>query len=93
MNDPDAFAIIDRGRSVKLDDQGGAGWTLAVAIDRDGAEHLGVVHRTAIGNPHAGFGMGCGPAHEQLGPLGLGTKRRIALGQNIAKPTGQELPE
>ena len=86
MNDNiDAFAIIDRRRSADLDDVGGAGWTVAVAIDSDGAEHLGVIHRSAIGNPNIGFGTGCTPAHEQLGALGLGTKRAIALGQNITQ--------
>jgi hypothetical protein len=91
--DIDGFAIIDRHRSAHLDDVGGAGWTLAVAIDTDGAEILGVIHRSAIGDRTAGFGMGSTPRHEETGPLGLGTKRRIELGQNITTSTGQELPE
>jgi hypothetical protein len=54
--DADDYAIVDRSRSANLDDVGALGWTLAVAIDRDGAEHLGVIKRSDIGNPNTGFG-------------------------------------
>lgn len=88
MNDHiDGFAIVDRRRSADLDDVGAAGWTVAVAIDSDGAEHLGVIRRSAIGDRTAGFGLGCTPAHEELGQLPLGTARRIAIAQR------KELPE
>jgi hypothetical protein len=94
MSAPDEFlAIIDRRRSADLDDVGAAGWTLAVTIDTDGAEILGVIHRSAIGDRTAGFGMGSTPRHEETGPLCLGKKRRIEFGQNITTPTGQESPE
>ena len=92
MSDQDGFAIIDSHRSANLDDQGAAGWTLAVAIGADGSELLGVVKRADIGRPGNGFPMDT-PRHEELGRLGLNTKRLIRLGQNITTPTGQELPE
>jgi hypothetical protein len=90
MSDPDAFAIVDRHRSADLDDVGGRGLTVVVAIDTDGSELMGVVERRSIGDRTKGFGLGSTPPHEETGPLGLGTKRRIALGQNITTPTGQE---
>jgi hypothetical protein len=93
MIDPDRFAIVDRRRSADLDDVGAAGWTLAVAIDTDGAEILGVVKRSDVGNPNAGFGMGSTPRHEETGPLGLNTKRLIALGQNITTQPRDRNPE
>jgi hypothetical protein len=89
----EGFAIVDRRRSADLDDMGGRGLTVVVAIDTDGSELLGVVERSAVGDRTQGFGMGSTPPHEETGPLGLGTKRRIALGQNITTPTGQETLE
>ena len=39
MNDNcDGFAIVDRHRSADLDDVGGRGMTLALAVDSDGAD-------------------------------------------------------
>jgi hypothetical protein len=46
----DGFSTIDRHRSADLDDVGGVGWTVAVAIDSDGAEILGVELANSFGN-------------------------------------------
>ena len=59
MNDNcDGFAIVDRHRSADLDDVGGRGMTLAVAVDSDGAEHLGIIDRRTFGDRTTGFSLG-----------------------------------
>jgi hypothetical protein len=77
MSTDDYFAIVDRRRSADLDDVGGRGLTVVVAIDTDGAELLGVVERRAIGDRTKGFGLGSTPSHEELGKLPLGTLLRL----------------
>jgi hypothetical protein len=69
MNDNcDGFAIVDRHRSADLDDVGGRGMTLALAVDSDGAEHLGIIDRRTFGDRKTGFSLGS-PEHEILGAL------------------------
>ena len=59
-------AIVDPNRSVPLDSVGGSGLSAVVAVDSDGCEHLGVVHRAAHGNPASGFSRAV-PDHEHEG--------------------------
>lgn len=66
MADRPQMAIIDPNRSVALDSAGGSGLSVVVAVDSDGAEHWGVVHRAAYGIPTLGFSRAV-PEHEQLG--------------------------
>jgi hypothetical protein len=86
MSDEDCFAIVDRPRSAGLDDVGGPGLTVVVAVDVNGDEHWGVVDRRDIGNRTKGFGLGSTPPHEELGRLPLGTLRRIAIAQRKEQP-------
>lgn len=91
-DDPCGPAMIDALRSVKLTN----GFTAAVLIDADGTECLVCVDPHGIGIT-AVFDPTCATVrHEQLGRLGLDTKRRIALAQRQKppdEPTGKETPK
>ena len=87
----DGFAIVDRHRSADLDDVGGRGMTLAVAVDAAGAEHLGVVERRTFGDRTTGFSLGS-PEHEQLGPLPLEVVKRVVAAQRTTPDQRKEQP-
>jgi hypothetical protein len=90
MSESDGFALIDRRRSVDLDDVGGCGLILAVAVASDGAEHLGVVERRALADGDVGFSMAT-PEHENVGSLAFEIAKRIAIAQRThrcGRPTG-----
>jgi hypothetical protein len=90
-DDLDRFALIDRHRSADLDDVGGRGMTLAVAVDSDGAEHLGIIERRTFGDRTTGFSLGA-PEHEMLGPLPLDVVHRIASAQRITPDQRKQQP-
>lgn len=76
------WSLIDGARSVGLADVGLAGYQAAVVVDPDGDEYLALVCRSGLGDTDVGWDADCQDIrHEQLGPLGMGTKRRIALAQ------------
>jgi hypothetical protein len=79
------FAIVDRHRSVDLDDVGGPGRILAIAVDSAGAEHLGVIERRTLGDRATGFSMGW-PEHENVGALPIDVLQRIAIAQRTTPP-------
>jgi hypothetical protein len=89
-DDYTAFALIDRHRSADLDDVGGRGLTVAVAVDSDGAEHLGVVERRTFGDRTTGFSLGSTPEHEQLGALPLEIAKRVAIAQRTTPDQGKD---
>jgi hypothetical protein len=71
-------ALVDTYRSVDLDDVGGQGLTVVVAVSSDGCEHLGVVERQQLGAEGAGFTRNV-PEHESFGPLPIDVVKRIAV--------------
>lgn len=87
----EGFALVDRHRSADLDDVGGRGMTLAVAVDSDGAEHLGIIERRTFGDRTTGFCLGV-PEHEMLGALPLDVVQRIASAQRITPDQRKEQP-
>lgn len=69
-NPSDAAYIVDPDRTVCLCRDGLVGYSVAVAIDVDGAEHLVLIEDVSIGNERVRYDAACTTViHEQHGPL------------------------
>lgn len=70
--------IVDRARTAGLIDVGCTEFDLATVVDCDGECHLALIRRNGVGDTAVKYDASCSAVkHEQLGPLGLETLRRI----------------